>query len=112
VVDRKFWVNEGRKAEFEEVFGPDGVWREFLSRSSGYAGSELRCESPDQRQFRLKDFWKSHLEFESFRDKFAADYEQLTQRVALDRIVERQELVGMYYTDENERGEEEGLVSA
>jgi hypothetical protein len=60
----------------------------------------------------LKDFWSSHLQFESFREMFAADYDQLSQRIELDKVVEREELAGMYYTDENERGGEQGLVSA
>jgi hypothetical protein len=51
------------------------------------------------------------LDFEGFREKFASDYEQLGRRIAVESIVAREELAGMYYPDEDERGGEEGLVS-
>ena len=33
VVDREFWVTDGRRADFESVFGAGGIWDRLLSRS-------------------------------------------------------------------------------
>jgi hypothetical protein len=112
VVDREFWVSDGGQAKFEQVFGPDGIWQNFLGRSAGYAGSEVRRESVIERRFRLRDFWNSHFEFENFREKFAAEYEELHRRISTEGQVEKERLAGMYYTDEDERGSEQGLVPA
>ena len=90
------------------VFGPTGIWRELLGRMSGYLDSELRCESLAERKYRALDFWTSHSKFESFRERFAAEYDRFNQLVSAEGLVERQEVVGTYY----ESSEGDGLIPA
>ena len=52
------------------------------------------------------------MEFESFRERFATEYDELHRRISAESKVEKERLAGMYYTDEDERGSEEGLVPA
>ena len=107
-----FWVNEGKELEFENVFGTLGVWSSFLRRSEGYRGTEIKCESQAERRYRLLDFWASHREFEAFRAMFATDYDRFDRLVLEEGLIQKQILVGTYYTDEPDRGDEGNAVPA
>jgi len=108
VVDRRFWVTDGRRADFEVVFGSGGIWQELLSRSEGYIATEVACESPAQRRYRVRDFWIWHLGFELFRERFAAEFERFERLILSEGLVEREQFVGAYY--EKAPGDEDDLV--
>jgi hypothetical protein len=91
------WAGDGRQADLEAVFGPTGIWRELLGRMNGYIETELQCESPAERKYRVLDFWVSHWRFETFREKFAAEYDRFNELVSAEGLVERQQVVGTYY---------------
>ena len=107
-MDRRFWVGYGRLADFEKVFGPAGMWDEFLSLAKGYVGTQVRRESEAERQYRVLDFWTSHRWFEGFRKQYAAEFEWFHQRIVAEGLVERQEVVGTYY----ESSEGDDLIAA
>ena len=90
------------------VFGPGGIWRELLSRGTGYLGSEVSCESAAERRYRVRDFWISHRWFELFREKFSVEYERLERLLSTEGLLEREQFVGAYY--EKERGDGDELV--
>jgi hypothetical protein len=58
----------------------------------------------------LRDFWQSHLGFETFREFFAAEYESFNRWAVAEGLIEKQQLVGEYYLGDEEDGE--NLVSA
>ena len=99
---------DGRQADLEVVFGPDGIWAEFLRRAPGYIATEVECESQAERRYRVLDFWSWHRYFELFRERFGAEYEKFERLIAAEGVVEREELVGAYY--EKDRGGEDELV--
>jgi hypothetical protein len=92
----------------EAVFGPGGIWRELLGRAEGYAGAEIWCESPAELRYRVRDFWRSHREFEMFRERFAAEVERFHSLLTGEGIVVKFEVVGTYY---DERGDGDDLVA-
>jgi hypothetical protein len=96
VVDRKFWVREGKQAEFEVVFEPHGIWSRFLRQSEGYIATEVKCESVSDGRYRVRDFWSGHRGFESFRERFA-EFSGRLDRMIAEELVEKQEFVGAYY---------------
>src|SRR5438309_1438844 len=71
VVDRRFWVREGKRAEFEMVFGPEGIWPRFLRQSGSYIATDVRHESVGDGRYLVRDFWRWHRGFEIFRERFA-----------------------------------------
>jgi hypothetical protein len=99
---------DGRQADFEVVFGPGGIWREFLRRAEGYAGTEIGCESSTERQYRVRDFWRLHREFETFRTRFAVEVERFHSLLIGEGIVRKFEVVGTYY---DERGDGDNFVA-
>ena len=97
------------RAEFEEVFGLDGTWSRLLKGADGYLLTQVRCESPETRQYRVKDFWSWHRNFEIFRARFKPEFEQFLDWVVSERLIEKEEFLGAYY-EKFEDGDERDLV--
>jgi hypothetical protein len=92
----------------ELVFGLGGIWVEFLRRAPGYIATEVECELPGERRYRVRDFWSWHRYFELFRERFAAEYERFERLTVVEGLVEREQFVGAYY--EKDAGDGDELV--
>ena len=95
--------------EFEAVFAADGAWSKLLCRTDGYLLTECWPESPESGQYRVKDFWSWHRNFEIFRSQFHAEFEQFEEWIRSERLIEREQFLGAYY-EKFEGGSEEDLV--
>jgi hypothetical protein len=109
VVDRRFWVADGRRAEFEAAFGVGGPWARLLFGADGYLFTEVWCEVPEARQYRVKDSWAWHRNFERFRDRFQAEFESFEKWLRSEGLTEKEQFLGAYY-EKLDDGSEEGLV--
>ena len=78
------------------MFGPGGIWARFLARSAGYIVTDMKGESLDDGQYRVRDFWHGHRGFEGFREHYSEDFAQFDRQI-VDGLIERQEFVGAYY---------------
>ena len=103
-------MSAGRERDFERIFGPEGIWPEFLGRSRQYLGSELRLRSKTERRFRLKDYWESHVGFEAFRAIHQLDCDRFDQLIAREELIVRERFVGAFYMDDSESDEGDDLV--
>jgi heme-degrading monooxygenase HmoA len=113
VIVREFRVNAGCEKDFELVFRPDGVWAGLLQRrSQGYIGIELKAVAPEDRRYEVRDLWRSHRSFEVFRDSYQADIERFRDWLAGKEMIEQETLLGAFYSDEPNEGDDAGLVSA
>jgi hypothetical protein len=79
----------------------------MLSRADGYLSSEVSRESPEERRYRVRDFWSWHRNFESFRARFQSDFERFERWILFDRLVGKEQFLGAYYEG---LGDEDGLV--
>jgi hypothetical protein len=66
----------------------------------------LTREPVGERKYRVHDFWDSHLSFEIFRQRFTADCERFGLLMVNEGLVEKQELVGMYYETDGSAGDD------
>jgi len=80
---------DGRQPDLEAVFGPAGIWSELLGRAVGYAGTEMWCESPAERRYRVLDTWWSHREFEKFRARFGTEVERFQSMLLSEGIASK-----------------------
>jgi hypothetical protein len=78
------------------VFRSDGVWAWFLRQAEGYVVKDVKCESPDDGRYRVRDFWSGHRGFEVFRERVSEDFAQFDRQI-VDELVEKQQFVGAYY---------------
>ena len=109
MVDRRFWIADGRRAEFEAVFDVGGFWPKLLCRADGYLVTECWCESLEPVQYRVRDFWSWHRNFEIFRARFQTEFEQFEEWIRSERLIEKEQFLGAYY-EKSEGGSEEDLV--
>ncbi|MGA8274390.1 MAG: hypothetical protein WB919_22725 [Candidatus Sulfotelmatobacter sp.] len=91
---------DGRRAEFEKVFAVGGVWARLLGEADGYLKTEFWCESRELRQYRVRDHWAWHRNFENFRGQFQSEYQQFEKWMLADGLIERQQFLGAYYVDD------------
>lgn len=65
--------------QFENVYGPEGLWVKFFRKSADFLGTELfRCTNNPYR-FVTLDEWRSRATYENFRKTYAAEYAQLDE---------------------------------
>ena len=76
--------------------------------AEGYLATEVWCEDPESRQYRVRDFWAWHRNFEKFRSRCQSEYERFESWLLSDGLVEKEQFLGAYY--ENEPGDEDELV--
>jgi hypothetical protein len=110
VVVREFVVSEGRESDFEAIFGPGGIWSEMLGRSKRFVASELRLESKSERRYQVRDYWLSHLDFETFRRVHQLHCDRFDQLIKREELVIREKFLGGFYVNNSESDEGDELV--
>jgi heme-degrading monooxygenase HmoA len=113
-VARGFKVTQGREVEFEKVYGQDGSWQQVLGNAEGFLLTELRYESVVERRYTSFDHWRSHKEFEAFREEQQSRLEEFQQQVAEQGLIESETLLGSFYLEQDgpDFDEGSGLVPA
>ena len=91
------------------MFAANGSWSTLLRQADGYLATGCWCESPEVAQYRVRDFWSWHRNFEIFRSRFRDEFEQFENWIRSERLVEREQFLGAYY-EKFEGGSEEDLV--
>ena len=103
---------DGRQSDFEGAFGIAGIWTRLLSQADGYLVTEVWCESLDSRQYRVRDSWSWHRNFETFRARFQREFERFESWIVSERLIEKEQFLGADYErkDGDEDGDEDELV--
>lgn len=83
----EFWVRPGAEAQFERAYGAQGAWVQLFLGDPKYGGTRLVRDAKDSRRYLTLDWWTSQVAYESFRQRYAAEYlvidrecEKLTER--------------------------------
>jgi len=80
----------------------------LLYEADGYLATELWCENPGARQYRVRDFWAWHRSFENFQSRSQSEYERFESWLISDGMIEKEQFLGAYY--ENPEGDDESSV--
>ncbi len=80
-------------AQFEQVYGAEGLWAKFFRNSTDYLGTELFRSTAETNRFITVDRWRSRATYESFRKTYAADYAHLDEWC--ERLVEHERTLGV-----------------
>jgi heme-degrading monooxygenase HmoA len=92
-----FEVNAARAAEFERIYGSDGDWAKLFSRAEGYLGTGLFRDLSDARRYVTIDSWQSEAHFQRFKERFAAEYQELDKHC--ESLTVAEELAGSFLTE-------------
>ena len=98
----EFQVRPESIAEFERAYGPDGLWAELFRRSSAFLGTELLRNRDRVGRYLTIDRWASREALKRFKEQYSEEYAALDR--ALEKLTEREALVGDFETIHAEHG--------
>ena len=73
-------------------------------------GTEFWCEVPRLRQYRVKDFWSWHRNFEVFRGRLQTELEQF-EKWLRESLIEKEQFLGAYYEKFGGGSEQDWVLS-
>ena len=83
-----FEVRPDRVPEFENVYGVHGSWAELFRMAEGYIETSLLRDTENANRFLVIDRWRILSSFESFKERYAAAYDDLDRQCEELSIVE------------------------
>jgi heme-degrading monooxygenase HmoA len=87
-----YLVRRGQEGTFARIYGPDGDWVRLFRRAEGYLGTELYRDRDRPGRFLTVDRWRGEAAFRAFRERFAAEFEDLDGRC--EALTEQEAHVG------------------
>lgn len=94
VVVWQFEVAEGKIAQFEAAYGPEGSWAQLFRNSPKYRGTELLRDAYATGNYLTIDRWASEEDFRAFRKEHDTEYEALDR--GCDALTAKETRVGAY----------------
>jgi heme-degrading monooxygenase HmoA len=82
VIVWEFLVKPGKETEFQEKYGPEGLWARFFQGSAGYIKTELVKDVSKDGRYLTLDYWQTEEEFSRFKQQNLAEYERLDKEFA------------------------------
>jgi heme-degrading monooxygenase HmoA len=92
----EFRAREGCESEFEQAYGPHGIWATLFQEGQGFLGTELLHDAADPQRYITIDRWTSRSEYLAFRRRWAAEYEAIDIRCAA--LTESEAALGSFLT--------------
>ena len=90
----EFEAEPHRQREFESAYGPGGSWARLFRKAEGFVATELLRDRETPGRYLTIDRWESQAAFEAFRQRFAAEYEEIDK--ACESLTRRETLIGRY----------------
>ncbi|MBZ5545516.1 MAG: antibiotic biosynthesis monooxygenase [Acidobacteriia bacterium] len=76
----EFQARSGQEAEFEQAYGPDGVWAKFFRQGVGFLGTELWRDQERVGRYFTVDRWVTRDAYETFRAARLDEYQAIDRR--------------------------------
>lgn len=73
----EYLVRPERVREFEDAYGPNGLWVQLFKRGHGYVRTELHRDRRQANRYVTIDYWESVEAWEAFRAGESAAFEAL-----------------------------------
>jgi len=70
----EFQVQQSVAQEFENAYGPNGIWAALFRKGEGYIRTELLHNTDDHDRYMTIDYWTSRKAYENFRQQYADEY--------------------------------------
>jgi len=64
---------------FVRFNGADGDWARLFARAEGYLGTTLEADPVTASTWRTRDHWRAQQDFETFLERFGAEYRALDE---------------------------------
>jgi heme-degrading monooxygenase HmoA len=76
----EFEVKPGCEELFERIYGAEGEWARLFRRDARYRGTRLLRDVGAERVYVTMDSWESRAAYEEFRERWAAEYQEIDAR--------------------------------
>ena len=86
-------VRPDQVAQFEQVYGPEGLWVRLFGNSPDFVSTELFRGMGKAHRYMTLDCWRTRAGYESFRKSYSADYAHLDEWC--ERLVEHERALGV-----------------
>ncbi len=96
VIIWEFVPRAGHEADFENAYGPAGLWVEFFRQGDSYRGTEFLRHSLEPGRYATIDRWDSAAQYQSFHDQHAAEYQALDEQC--EQLTAEERYIGSYDT--------------
>jgi heme-degrading monooxygenase HmoA len=90
----EFEIQPDFRAQFEEIYGPDGAWARLFRQCPGYRGTQLIRDLSRPGRYLTIDYWSSREAFHDFKQAHAAQYATLDRKC--ESLTEREAMVGEF----------------
>lgn len=90
----EFRVKPEMCAEFETVYGPQGVWAALFSHATGYVATELSRDPNQPQRYITLDYWTSRADYELFHRQHLDEYRAIDARC--ERMTESEREIGCF----------------
>jgi ribosomal-protein-alanine N-acetyltransferase len=90
-----------KRREFEEAYGPEGIWAQFFRQGEGYIRTELHVDPKSPGRYFTLDFWESSAGFEDFKQKYPAEYRAIDAKC--ESLTTEEKFLGSCETPEHLR---------
>src|SRR5438094_9849988 len=74
VVVWEFQLAKGAEKQFNDAYGPRGLWAELFGKGGGYLRTELLHDATNANRYVTIDYWTSQQAYETFRSRHADEY--------------------------------------
>ncbi len=73
----EYRIKPDAESAFREHYGAEGDWVRLFRKAPGYVSTQLYQDREDAHRYITVDRWESAQAFRSFRESFAAEFEEL-----------------------------------
>jgi heme-degrading monooxygenase HmoA len=90
----EFEIKPESRAQFEEIYGPDGAWARLFRQSTDYRGTKFLRDLSRPGRYLTLDHWSSREAFHAFKQEHATEYATLDKHC--ESLTERETMVGEF----------------
>jgi len=90
----EFEIKPKARAQFEEIYGPEGAWARLFRTSPEFHGTKLIRDLIRPGRYFTLDYWSSRGAFHSFKQAHAAEYATLDKQC--ESLTEHEAIVGEF----------------
>lgn len=90
----RYEVDPQFRSEFLAAYDPRGEWVQLFSRDPAYLGTALFQDLDDEDVYVTVDYWRSKVDRDSFRERFAGEFDSLDCKC--EKFTKKEQFLGDY----------------
>jgi hypothetical protein len=76
----RYTIDPTTRSDFLAAYNPKGEWVRLFSRDRAYIETKLLEDADDENAYVTIDYWRSKADRDSFRERFAIEFDSLDSK--------------------------------